>query len=216
MTMRILQFLFLSAVIVFCAFAVQALTTNLIYLPLYGLSLLLLLLGISNSIIGYAIRFYKTRKFLILPFLAIVLIVVWIITPVFFFISGMYFSYAHMKHKLEHRVNYELLKQSGLQLIAERDKYASADVLDGQMASGETGKIIIGINGNNQILPEAIRELKPSFVYLQHDRVLIEFVGGMVYSGFEVTANGQSYLEDDTDIKSRKSIIDGLWLYSRE
>ena len=122
-----------------------------------------------------------------------------------------------MKHKLEHRIDHAALKQSGLQLITERDKYASADVLDGQLASDGTGKIIIGINGNNKTLPDTIRKSGPSFVYLYRDRVLVEFVGGMVYSGFEITANGQPHLEqNENDIKSRKSIIDGMWLYSKE
>lgn len=57
--------------------------------------------------------------------------------------------------------------------------------------------------------PKDIHNLKPTYVYLNEDGMIIELLGGQ--SHCRVIAYSEQF---DKDISGEKKLIDGLWLYS--
>lgn len=60
-------------------------------------------------------------------------------------------------------------------------------------------------------LPQLILRLKPTWVFINNERVMIEMFGGLDHFGFHAFSEG--FLEEDQKEYGDKKLLDGLWYY---
>jgi hypothetical protein len=101
------------------------------------------------------------------------------------------------KYFLLHHVDFEVLREAADQM---HEKALKAKALEDDQ--------IVSYSSDNKDLPPALRILKPTHIFVEKERVSIEFGGALYYFGIFV---------DTTEVKETgdRKLADRVWFYSQ-